>query len=274
MGLFDFWLKKGNSGNRKPIPTNKPEGFYIVRNDFGEVQADTLFQKAKAGDISAQMTIAKCFMDAGKRLYALPWYEKAADKGNSQALHELTYFYEGHYVGVDADPVKAEIVRKKALEANNPKAFLKMASQYYTGSGVEKDRIKAFQYYMKAAELGDDEGMAEVGVCYLNGDGVIKNDEQAFRWLSRSKDSYYGYYNLAQCYLHGKGTKVDREKAVIYLEKAIRGKCLDLDDARRQLVELYKQGYGGTEASAKRKRIEEDIARSDKLIRDLADLNL
>lgn len=89
---------------------------------------------------------------------------------------------------------------------NNPEAILKLASQYYSGDGVEKDKEMAFKYYMKAAELGNDEAMAEVGMCYLNGEGVNQSDSQAFAWLSKSNDTCYGYYNLAQCYIKGIGT--------------------------------------------------------------------
>ncbi len=71
--------------------------------------------------------------------------KKAAQAGSSQALHELTYFYEGRYVGVEADPEKAEQVRREALEMNNPEAILKLASQYYSGDGVEKDKRNGFQ---------------------------------------------------------------------------------------------------------------------------------
>ena len=126
----------GNQSNAVEQVRSQPEGFYIVKYEYGEGQARSLFQKAEAGDVNAQLTIAKCFMDVAEQPYALPWYERAAQAGSSQALHELTYFYEGRYVGVEADPEKAEQVRREALEMNNPEAILKLASQYYSGDGV------------------------------------------------------------------------------------------------------------------------------------------
>jgi len=254
------------------VPPNQPKGYYIVQYDYGEKQAEILFQKANAGDANAQMAIAKCFMDASEPTYALRWFEKAAMLGNSQALHELTYFYEGRYIGIEADPVKAEMVRNKALGMNNTEAILKLASQYYIGDGVEMDKEKAFQYYLKAAELGSNEGMAEVGICYLKGEGVKQDDVQAYAWLSRSKDGRYGYYNLAQCYLMGIGTTKDIEKAVACLEKAVDCKCMELSEARKQLIDLYNKGYGGTTVGEKIKKIKADIERNDKLLDELADL--
>lgn len=123
-----------------------------------------------------------------------------------------------------------------------------------------------------AAELGSDEGMAEVGGCYLNGDGVKQNDVQAFEWLSRSKDGRYGYYNLAQCYLKGIGTTKNMEKAVACLEMAVNCKCMELSEARRQLVDLYSKEYGGDDVVQKLERVRESIGRGDKLISDLANL--
>lgn len=153
---------------------------------------------------------------------------------------------------------------------NNPEAMLKLASQYYSGDGVEGDKKKAFKYYMRAAELGNDEAMAEVGMCYLNGEGVNQSDLQAFAWLSKSEDNHYGYYNLAQCYIKGIGTSIDIEKGVFYLEKAVEGKCLNLFEARKQLIDLYSKGYGGVDAKRKMIMIQEDMNRSSKLFDDLS----
>lgn len=261
-----------NRSKLRSSQVNQPEGFYIVCNKYGAEEARALFKKAEAGDINAQLTLANCFMDATEQPYALPWYEKAADAGSSQAFHELTYFYEGQYIGVDADPIKAEKARNEALKMNNPDAIFKLASHYDAGYGVEENKEKAFHYYMKAAKLGNDRAMAEVGLCYLNGKGVKQNDVQAFEWLSHSRDDLYGYYYLAQCYLKGIGTEKNIEKAVPLLEKAVENKCMDLYEARNQLVDLYEKGYGGSNSSIKLKKVKEDIARSDKIIDDLATL--
>ena len=161
------------------------------------------------------------------------------------------HIFEGHYVGIKANPVKAEMVRNRALGMNNPEFFKKLNFQCYTGDGVTMDKVKAFQYYMKAAELGNDEGCAKVGLCYLNGEGIEQNNKRAFMWLSKSKDGKYGHYHLAQCYLQGMGTLKDEEKAVVCLERAVSCKCLELSEARKQLEDLYAKGYDGSNAYKK-----------------------
>ncbi len=269
MGLLSKLFKSTSS-----VQVNQPEGFYIVRFDYGEANARDLFYRANKGDVNAQLTLAKCFVEAGEQPYALPWYEKAAEGGSSVAYHELINFYEGRYVGVQADPVKADMVRNKSLSLNNPKTLLKLASQYHSGDGVEKNMEKAFEYYMKAAKLGNDEAMAEVGLCYLKGEGTKQDNTQAFAWLSRSNDRYYGYFNLAQCYLKGIGTSRDMEKATIYLEKAVNNKCLNLYEARTQLLDLYNKGYGGSNRINKMKQLAAEMGESDRLINDLAKIKL
>lgn len=256
-------------GEEQKETENKFDGFYIVRYDYGENQARNLFHRANAGDVAAQLKIAKCFCESLEYRYALPWYEKAAEAGSTEALNKLVSFYEGKYMDIEADYEKAERVRNLALKSNNPEALLKRGSQYYMGEGVEKDLEKAFQYYKKAAELRNDEAKAKVGLCYLNGEGVEQNDAQAFFWFSRSNDRYYGHYNLAQCYLKGIGTKKDLNKAVIYLEKAVAEKCIDLTSARKQLADLYRKGYGGGNKEAKLRQLEADMSRYDQLLDDL-----
>lgn len=102
----------------------------------------------------------------------------------------------------------------------------------------------------------------------------LLSDGLALAWLSKSNDTCYGYYNLAQCYIKGIGTSKNLERGVSYLERAVEGKCLHLSEARRQLVDLYSKGYGGPDAKRKMGEIQEEINQSDKLMDELASLIL
>ena len=44
----------GNQSNAVEQVRSQPEGFYIVKYEYGEGQARSLFQKAEAGDVNAQ----------------------------------------------------------------------------------------------------------------------------------------------------------------------------------------------------------------------------
>ena len=44
----------GNQSNAVEQVRSQPEGFYIVKYEYGEGQARSLFQKAEAGDVDAK----------------------------------------------------------------------------------------------------------------------------------------------------------------------------------------------------------------------------
>lgn len=258
MGLLSRLFNKGSQN----VTVNQPAGFYIIRYEYGEQKAWNLFESASRGNVNAQLTIADSFLNQGENVLALPWYEKAANAGSIEAFRQLVGFYEGKYEDVEPDLEKAQYARKMAWPEDDPETFLRLANQSFD----EEKYQQAFEYYKKAADYGNDEAIAQIGLCYLNGNGVEQNDEKAFEWLSKSCDRNYGYYNLAQCYLKGIGTNKNMEKAVEYLEKAVEGKCGNLYMARKQLLNLYRQGYGGAHIKEKKQKLEHDLAYEDELL--------
>jgi serine/threonine protein kinase/TPR repeat protein len=75
---------------------------------------------------------------------------------------------------------------------------------------------EAFSLFLRAANLGDSYGMMRVGRLYLR-KGTTKDDEEGFRWLNRAytapqRNLEAGAY-IGDCYLSGKGTKQDVQKA-------------------------------------------------------------
>lgn len=245
------------------------KGFYIIRAVYGEKKAVALFKAAENGDDDAQLMIAECFLNSAESACAIPWCEMAAKAGNSQAFYRLACIYEGNYMGIDADLEKAEWAMKKSLELNNPDAILKLGHQYAFGDGVEKDAKKAFDYYMKAAKYGSDAAMTEIGLSYLKGEVIEQNNVKAFEWFSKSEDGTSCYY-LSQCYFNGIGTTVDMEKGVFFLEKAVDKGCMNTSEARKQLIDLYADGYGGANRNKKAQKIRENIEKVDELISELA----
>ena len=75
---------------------------------------------------------------------------------------------------------------------------------------------EALTLFLQAAKLGDSYAMMKVGRLYLR-KGTPEDDVEGFRWLSRAYDApnrnlEAGAY-LGDCYLSGKGTKQDVQKA-------------------------------------------------------------
>src|SRR5580700_1950214 len=75
---------------------------------------------------------------------------------------------------------------------------------------------EALTLFLQAAKLGDSYAMMKVGRLYLR-KGTPEDDVEGFRWLSRAYDApnrnlEAGAY-LGDCYLSGKGTKQDVQRA-------------------------------------------------------------
>lgn len=75
---------------------------------------------------------------------------------------------------------------------------------------------EAFSLFLRAANLGDSYAMMKVGRFYLR-KGTTKDDDEGFSWLNRAynapnRNLEAGAY-IGDCYLSGKGTKQDVQKA-------------------------------------------------------------
>jgi serine/threonine protein kinase len=75
---------------------------------------------------------------------------------------------------------------------------------------------EAFSLFLRAANLGDSYAMMKVGRFYLR-KGTTKDDDEGFSWLNRAYNAHNrnleaGAY-IGDCYLSGKGTKQDVQKA-------------------------------------------------------------
>ncbi len=61
----------------------------LVLNSFGQYNR-SLVQKAENGQVSAQMELAKCYLDGNgidqSQSEAVRWYESAAEKGHIEAM--------------------------------------------------------------------------------------------------------------------------------------------------------------------------------------------
>jgi len=78
----------------------------------------------------------------------------------------------------------------------------------------EKGR-ESFNLFLRAANQGDSYAMMKVGRLYLR-KGTSNDDEEGFRWLNRAynapnRNLEAGAF-IADCYLSGKGAKLDVEK--------------------------------------------------------------
>ena len=83
---------------------------------------------------------------------AVSQYRRAADNGNTEAMHRLGYCY-------------------------------------YLGIGVTKSNEEAASWFRRAADKGNAGAMYQLGNCYQNGWGVPKDLEQAAYWYNKANQA-------------------------------------------------------------------------------------
>lgn len=158
-------------------------------------------QAAEAGDIGAQIRVAKMFEEgtygANKDFYtALSWYEKAAQNGNTNAQIKVAEVYFFGKDGIEKNMAEAAKWYKLLVQKNNIVAMNNLANLYMKGDGVPQDLAYAIELYTKAAELGDEVAQYNLGRAYRDGRGVEKNPQMARKWLEKSLAQGYADANL------------------------------------------------------------------------------
>jgi TPR repeat protein len=118
----------------------------------------------------------------------------------------------------------------------------------------DQNGSEAFQVYLRDAQLGDSTAMMKLGLLYLK-KGTPKDDAEGFNWLNRAynapnRNLEAGAY-VADCYLSGRGTKQDVQKAEeIIMPLANQNVVPAMTLAGRILV--YKAEIKRTEAAGSR----------------------
>ena len=157
------------------------EGMY--ENSFC-MKEDYLLEKANGGSVDAMYLLAKLYQDEGQNEDALPWFCKAAEAGNADAICYMGIF--------EHNKEESLAYYLKAIEMGSAMAMSTLGQQYLQGLfPVEKDEAKAFELFKKAAELGNSEGYYWLAMCYRYGSGVEKDFEKAFNYAIKAYNAIY-----------------------------------------------------------------------------------
>lgn len=177
--------------------------FYQKDDPVALVRAEFMnsVQAAEAGDVGAQMRVAKMFEEgtygANKDFYtALLWYEKAAQNGNANAQIKVAEVYFFGKNGIEKNMAEAAKWYKLLVQKNNIVAMNNLANLYMKGDGVPQDITYAVELYKKAAELGDEVAQYNLGRAYRDGRGVERNPQLARTWLEKSLAQGYADASL------------------------------------------------------------------------------
>ncbi len=157
------------------------EGIY--ENSF-YMQEEYLLEQANAGYIDAMYLLAKLYWDEEQKDKALPWFRKAAEQDQADALCYMAFF--------ERDKEKALANYLKAIDLGSAKAMSELGQKYLQGQfPVEEDEAKAFELFEQAAKLGDSEGYYWLAMCYRYGTGVEEDLEKAFNYAIKAYNALY-----------------------------------------------------------------------------------
>jgi TPR repeat protein len=268
------WYKKSEEAGCKDCWSNLGNAYYEgngVEQDYEK--ALEYYHKAYDEGVGDKGTLANSIGQIYDELEeydeAITWYKKSEEAGCKDCWSNLgNAYYEGN--GVEQDYEKAleyyhqaynEGVDDKGDLANSIGQIYEELKEYdeaitwFEKSGeagsdfgwlwlgayyiqVTKEYEKAREYYQKAYDLnGDNKGLAanRIGGSYYEQENFLL----ANKWFQIAGEigTDWGWYNLGNSYIMGKGVEQDYEKAQKYYQKAY-----DLDGETKNNV-AYIIGY-------------------------------
>lgn len=234
----------------------------------------TLFAQTSKQDLDALYEIGYKYWDNYDYEEAIPYFQKAAEKGHlkSQFLlgeiieDNLDYWFDEEVEEREVEEYGKTIIKRnitryysytigdaiywyeKAAKQNHIEAQYRLGKIYYNLS--EKEASLAF-YWSKSATLkGHKKAQLILAKCYFGGWGCDQNIEEAFKLLKELVESndIEAQKTLSECYYkHGmsyfKGSEVEKDfnKASFYL---LKGAELGESNAQYAIGECYYYGYG------------------------------
>lgn len=210
---------------------------------------ESIAYDAEKGDCKAQFILGNCYYNGYgidvDYAEALSWREKAAEAGDAQTQFLVAQQYFSG-IGTLIDVEKAKHWYTLSAENGNVEAQFELAKLLENGKDrVKKNLAGAFYWYKKAAEADDIYAILKVGQMYDAGIGIGKNIEKALYWYEKAaaKNSIDAIYYLANMslYIHRDISKcIAGYEKILKLTQNKKMKGLVLT----QLGIFYSQGIG------------------------------
>lgn len=198
----DRWMER--------LFTLRPERKYAIAKDFAE--GDRLPQSeehaflvalsaAQDGNAKAARYVAYAYEHgtgvAVNHEMAQQWFTKAGIKRPQAKAKrhvrpdENPLTKKAEQLEIAGQTEEALTLYRKAAEAGDSTAMLRVASLYATGMGITQDMHEAYRWYHLAAESGNAEGQYQLGLGYARGLGVEKDEAKARIWLEKAAGNGY-----------------------------------------------------------------------------------
>ena len=250
--------------------------------EFDDLSLLELKTKADAGEVNAQVILAKRYADGTDTIpdlqESLHWYRQAATKGSAVAYFQLSLIYKLG-IGVTAETktsvnflmaaanagcaeAQAEAgteilgLAESQAEADIGTAWLERAvgqgnanGQFILGLALARgrwitsNRVRASELIMRAAEQNHTDAMVFLAYALMTGKGQGKDQTAAFSWLNRAAKLGSQRAHLALGEAYLKGVGTPVDQPRAFAEFTIAANK-GMREAQFRLGECYAQGWG------------------------------
>ncbi|MDD3837990.1 MAG: peptidoglycan-binding protein, partial [Phenylobacterium sp.] len=132
-------------------------------------------------DLEALYTEASQAIDAGDAA-GVEKLKQAANLGHAPAQLYLAKLHEAGRAGLKQDLAEARRWTERAAQRGERKAMHNLALYYFEGTGGPKNTTTAAQWFQRAAEMGLVDSQYNLGRLHEEGIGVPQNAAEAYRW--------------------------------------------------------------------------------------------
>ncbi|CAE7399225.1 esiB [Symbiodinium pilosum] len=177
-----------------------------------------------------------------------PWYSKAAETGDPDALFNLGEQYLHGTAGMTMNPSRAAALYKQAAESGHHGAQTHLGLLLAETGG--SDLRESAKWLKLSAKAGSVLGQKSLAFAYANGRGVEQNLTRASKWMMRAaqQDDLEAAYVLGTMYLHGQGLKVSPVDASYWLRLSAEA---GYADAQREMLGRQRASWESQESPPK-----------------------
>ncbi len=209
---------------------------------------EQLYEDALDGDAKAQFELASFYAGLRKVDYpnVVLWLRRSAAQDYLEAQFALGRIYHYGKPSVAVDLIEAEKWYEKAAAKGDKQALkalddLRAQAAYKIESYPDIDDKWDAQWTAKTAQQGDMQSQFDLARLYAEGKKIQMDYQQAAIWYEKAavQGHIEAMYALAMLYFEGKGLNADVNKALFWFEQAA---LRDYIPAQQKLYEIYSEG--------------------------------
>lgn len=207
------------------------KGHSVQAAAWADVLIDNLTRKANEGDMKAMWMLARLFLTGdgvipADSVRSVEWFSKLSDAGEPSAAFILGDIYtkQNNQENARSAYGKAYRIYSEQADRNDLEALYWQGYMELNALGIPQDAARGISKLEKAAAGGIIPAAYQLFKIYTQGTGTQADEARALSYATQladdGKDAQMAYL-VADAYLKGKGTAPDKEKGMVYLNKAL-----------------------------------------------------